>query len=55
MNKLNTSYKIYFHDPNSYNWEKDSYILINSIKKYKIGKFDIKKGDFHSKSSFLQT
>ena len=31
MNKLNTSYKIYFHDPNSYNWEKDSYILINSI------------------------
>jgi|TARA_B110000211_G_scaffold233600_1_gene300297 hypothetical protein len=31
MNKLNTSYKLYFHDPNSYNWEIDSYILINSV------------------------
>lgn len=31
MNKLNTSYKFYFHDPDSYNWDKESYDLISSI------------------------
>ena len=25
-NNLNDKFKLYFHDPNSYNWEMDSYI-----------------------------
>ena len=31
-NNLNDKFKLYFHDPNSYNWEVDSYINLYEIK-----------------------
>ena len=31
FNKLNSNYKLYFHDPNSYNWKEDSYLLLCQI------------------------
>ena len=32
-NKLNSEWNLYFHDPNSFNWDKDSYIKIFNLKK----------------------
>jgi hypothetical protein len=31
LNKLNSDYKLYFHDPNSYNWKENSYVLLCPI------------------------
>ena len=31
-NKLNSEWNLYFHDPNSYNWGKDSYCKIYTLK-----------------------
>ena len=31
-NKLNSEWNLYFHDPNSYNWNKESYYKIYTIK-----------------------
>ena len=31
FNKLNSNYKLYFHDPNSYNWKQDSYLSLCQI------------------------
>ena len=31
-NKLNSKWNFYFHDPNSYNWDNDSYKTVYNIK-----------------------
>ena len=31
-NRLNSEWNLYFHDPNSYNWDNDSYKTIYNIK-----------------------
>jgi len=31
-NNLNTNFKLYFHDPDSYNWSKESYVELYNIK-----------------------
>ena len=31
-NKLNSEWNLYFHDPNSYNWNKESYYKIYTLR-----------------------
>jgi hypothetical protein len=31
-NNLNDKFKLYFHDPNSFNWNVESYIDIHELK-----------------------